>query len=98
MNCGVGHRHGSDVALLWLWHRPVATVPTGPLAWETPYAMGEVLKEKRPPKKLKTIMRSQEKLQNSFAETKAELKALNSRMNSAEEQISDLEDRTMEVT
>ena len=25
MNCGVGHRHGSDPVLLWLWFRP-ATV------------------------------------------------------------------------
>ena len=29
---------------------------------------------------------------------KAELKAMNSRMNNAEEQISDLEDRIMEIT
>ena len=34
---------------------------------------------------LETIRRSQEKLENSFAEMKAELKALNSRMNNAEE-------------
>ena len=26
--------------LLWLWHRPVATAPTRPLAWEPPYAVG----------------------------------------------------------
>ena len=31
------------------------------------------------------IRRSQEKLENSFTETKAELKAMNSRMNNAEE-------------
>jgi len=30
--------------LLWLWHRPVATVPIGPLAWELPYAAGAALK------------------------------------------------------
>jgi len=29
-----------DLALLWLWHRPVATAPIGPLAWEPPYAAG----------------------------------------------------------
>ena len=34
-------------------------------------------------------MRSQEKLENSFAETKAELKALKSRVNNAEEQMND---------
>jgi len=28
MSCGVGHRHGLDLALLWLWHRlAVATTP-----------------------------------------------------------------------
>ena len=39
MSCGVGHRCGSDPTLLWLCHRPVATAPIGPLAWEPPYAM-----------------------------------------------------------
>ena len=38
MSCGVDCRRGSDPALLWLWHRPVATALTGPLAWEPPYA------------------------------------------------------------
>ena len=27
MSCGVGHRHGLDLALQWLWPRPVATAP-----------------------------------------------------------------------
>ena len=27
MSCGVGHRHGSDPKLLWLWCRPAATAP-----------------------------------------------------------------------
>ena len=49
-------------------------------------------------KKLETIRKSQEKLENSFAETQAELKALKSRMDNAEEWISDLEDRIMEIT
>ena len=31
---------GSYPALLWLWRRPVATVPIQPLAWEPPYAAG----------------------------------------------------------
>ena len=44
MSWGVGHRHGSDQALLWLWHRPAATAPIQPLAWEPPYAAGEALK------------------------------------------------------
>ena len=40
LSCGVGCRRGSDPALLWLWHRPVAAAPIGPLAWEPPYAVG----------------------------------------------------------
>ena len=48
-------------------------------------------------KELETI-RSQETLENSFTETKAELKSMNSRMNNAEERISDLEDRLMVIT
>ena len=40
MSCGVGRRHGSDPALLWLWRRLAATAPIRPLAWEPPYAAG----------------------------------------------------------
>ena len=39
VSCGVGHRRGSDPALLWLWCRLAAAAPIGPLAWEPPYAM-----------------------------------------------------------
>ena len=49
-------------------------------------------------KELETIRKCQEKLENSFAKTQAELKALKSRMNNAEEQISGMEDRIMEIT
>ena len=48
-------------------------------------------------KELENIRKNQEKLENSFAETQTELKALKSRMNNAEELISDLEDRIMEI-
>ena len=34
-------------AWLWLWHRPAAAAPMGPLAWEPPYASGAALKRKR---------------------------------------------------
>ena len=44
MSCGVGHRNSSDLALLWLWHRPAATALIQPLAWELPCAMGAALK------------------------------------------------------
>ena len=46
MSCGVGHRHGLDLALLWLWHRPVVAVLIRLLAWETPYATCAALKVK----------------------------------------------------
>ena len=36
---------GSDLALLWLWRRQVATAPIGPLAWEPPYAMEMALEK-----------------------------------------------------
>ena len=45
MSCGVGHRCGSDPALLWLWHRLVAIALIGPLAWEPPDAMGVALEK-----------------------------------------------------
>ena len=31
MSYGVAHRHGSDLMLLWLWHRLAAIASTGPL-------------------------------------------------------------------
>ena len=47
MTCGVGGRHDSDPALLWLWCRPAAVAPIWPLAWEPPYATGVGLKRKK---------------------------------------------------
>ena len=47
MSCGVGGRHGSDMALLRLWGRPAAVAPIGPLAWELPNATGAALKRKK---------------------------------------------------
>ena len=38
VSCGVGHRCGSDPALLWFWNGPAA--PIQPLTWEPPYAVG----------------------------------------------------------
>ena len=49
-------------------------------------------------KELENIRRNTEKLENSFVERQTELKALKSRMNNAEEWISDLQDRIMEIT
>ena len=47
---------------------------------------------------LEIIKRNQEMLENSLTNSKAELKAVNSRMNHAEKQISHLNDRIMEIT
>ncbi len=44
MSCRIGHRHGLDLALLWLWRRPAAVAPIQPLA---PYAVGVALKKKK---------------------------------------------------
>ena len=58
MSRGVGFRHGSDPALLWLWHRLAAIAPIRPLAWETPYATvvaQEIAKNKQTKKRLKKM-------------------------------------------
>ena len=47
MSCGVGHRHGSNPVLLWLWHRPAAKALIRPLTWEPPCATGAALKRKK---------------------------------------------------
>ena len=46
MSCGVGHRHGSDLAWLWLWCKPAAAALIHPLAWEPPCVTGSALKKK----------------------------------------------------
>ena len=33
-----------ELVLLWLWRRPAAVAPIGPLAWEPPYATNVALK------------------------------------------------------
>ena len=45
MSCGVGHIHGSDPVLLWLWYRLAAVALIQPLAWKTSYAAGAALKK-----------------------------------------------------
>ena len=49
-------------------------------------------------KEIENKRRIQEKLENSFAEIQMALKAIKTRMNNAEEWISDMEDRIMEIT
>ena len=53
VSCGVGHRRGSDLALLWLWCRPAAVAPIRPLAWELLYGTGAALKSQKKEKKKK---------------------------------------------
>uniref|UniRef100_A0A8D1GLH7 Uncharacterized protein n=1 Tax=Sus scrofa TaxID=9823 RepID=A0A8D1GLH7_PIG len=58
VSCGVGRRRGSDPALLWLWCRPVATAPIGPLAWEPPYAAKAAQENSKKTKKKKKSLAS----------------------------------------
>ena len=44
MSCDVGHRRGSDSALLWLWYRLAEEAPIPPLPWELPYVTGAAIK------------------------------------------------------
>ena len=46
VSCGVGHRRGSDLTLLWLWFILAATALIQLLAWELPYVVGAALKKK----------------------------------------------------
>ena len=46
VSCHVGHRHSSDLVLLWLWCIPAAAAPNQLLAWEPPYTVGAALKRK----------------------------------------------------
>ena len=55
MSCGVGLRHGSDPALLWLWCRLTATALIRPSDWEPPYATGEALQKGEKAKKKKNL-------------------------------------------
>ena len=49
---GVGYRCGLDpTLLLWLWSRPAAVAPIGPVVWDLPYATVVALKRKKKKKK-----------------------------------------------
>ena len=74
MSCGVGHRRCSDLAWLWLWCRLAATAPTGPLAWEPPYASGSVLKKRE--RQNKTNQTQTHKEKNKVDLRKGEMREL----------------------
>ena len=61
MSCDVGHRRGLDPALLWLWRRPAAIAPIGPLTWEPPYAVCVALKRQKT-KQIKHPIKVQDQL------------------------------------
>ena len=60
VSCGVGLRHGLDLALLWLWCRPAAAALIAPLAWELPYAASAALKSKKKKKKKEFVLLSKQ--------------------------------------
>ena len=73
MSCGIGHRHGSNPALLCLWHRPAGIAPTLSLACELPHASGVVLKSKK--KKIQKNLQNRTRLKDfetKFMVTKRE--------------------------
>ena len=48
MSCGISHRCGLDLALLWLWHRPAATAPIqASPSLGVPYALDAAQKKKK---------------------------------------------------
>ena len=47
MSCGVGHRCGLDLVLLWLWRRSAAVALIRPLAWEPQRAICVALKRQK---------------------------------------------------
>ena len=65
---GVSHRCSSDPVLLWLWCRPAATAPIGPLAWEPPYAMGAALQKTKRQKEKKKLKKENPSYIYSMAE------------------------------
>ena len=56
MSRGVGRRRSLDLVLLWLWRRPAATAPIGPLPWEPPHALEKTERQKKKKKKKKIII------------------------------------------
>ena len=47
MSCDLCHRHGSDPALSWLWHRLAVAALIRPLAWQLHMPWMWPLKEKK---------------------------------------------------
>ena len=76
----VGHRWGSDPAMLWLWHQPAATAPIRPLAWEPPYAVGVALKRQKKRHILSSTIFSYNSWKNHSKMARREWKAHNTKI------------------
>ena len=63
MSCGVGHRYGLDLVLLWLCLRLAAVALIRPLAWELPYAAGVALKRQKQKKKHTNLLSTSKSLE-----------------------------------
>ena len=66
VSCGVAHRHSSNLALQWLWHRLAAVAPIGPLTWELPYAWVRPYKDKKKKKEKKVFERQCSRMTKSI--------------------------------
>ena len=73
MNYDIGHRCVLDPVLLWLWNRPAAIAPIGPLAWEPPYAMGAAMKRQKTKKKKKVLVQQSTKKESWCLSTPVDL-------------------------
>ena len=47
VSCGIGHRRGSDLVLLWLWLWLATVAPIRLLAWGPPHAVAAALKKQK---------------------------------------------------
>ena len=50
------HQWVKDPGLFWLWDGTIAAAPTGPHAWELPYATGVALKRQKKKKKIPFLL------------------------------------------
>ena len=72
--CCVGCRCSSDLALLWLWCRLVATALIQPLTWELPYATSAALKKDKKRKRKKSLDEVITRKEKNMSETQIYIK------------------------
>ena len=61
MSCSVGHRHSSDLALLWLWCGLAAEGLIRTPARELPHTKGVALKDERKNERMKRRKKEKQK-------------------------------------